>query len=94
MHRLKPLGNLIRLLQLRQKPYRTPLPPAELLPSSELIEDERAPCYNPKHFYSVRLHEIFNDRYQVMTKLGWGTTSTVRLAKGLHEYAGPQLHFK
>ena len=89
MTQLKPLRPLLRLLKLNQKPCKIPLPPAELFPSSELVKEENAPRYNPRHFYPVRLHEILNDRYQVMSKLGWGMTSTVWFAMDLDECVPP-----
>ncbi|KAJ9318186.1 hypothetical protein DTO271D3_1443 [Paecilomyces variotii] len=51
-----------------------------------LIEEEHTPHYKPQHFYPVRLHEILNDRYQIAAKIGWGTSSTVWLARDLHQW--------
>lgn len=52
-------------------------------PIAEGIEE---PHYSPKHFYPMRLYEVLNDRYQVSAKLGWGTSSTVWLARDLYQY--------
>ncbi|OCL03204.1 CMGC protein kinase [Glonium stellatum] len=46
-----------------------------------LIEEERIPGYNPKNFYPVNPGDILNNRYRIVAKLGWGTTSTVWLAQ-------------
>ena len=34
----------------------------------------------------MRLYEVLNNRYQVSAKLGWGTSSTVWLARDLYQY--------
>jgi serine/threonine-protein kinase SRPK3 len=41
------------------------------------------PEYNPDDFYPVRLGEIFNGRYQTVAKLGYGSSSTIWLARDL-----------
>ncbi|PIG81996.1 protein kinase domain protein [Aspergillus arachidicola] len=64
-----------------------PLPiPAKLLPTADLVEEEHTPHYEPRHFYPVRLYEILNNRYQIAAKIGWGTSSTVWLARDLHQW--------
>ncbi|KAE8349939.1 kinase domain protein [Aspergillus coremiiformis] len=82
----------LRLLRMslrgffKTSPCQTPTTPVKVLPSAELIEEERTPHYNPKHFYPVRLYEVLNERYQITAKLGWGTSSTVWLARDLHQW--------
>lgn len=53
----------------------------ELVDSSEKIEEETLPTYNPEKFYPVRLGQIFEDRYQIVGKVGYGVFSTVWLAR-------------
>ncbi|GCB23474.1 serine/threonine-protein kinase SRPK [Aspergillus awamori] len=50
----------------------------------ELFENLAQP--EPNHYYPVRLYEILNDRYQITAKLGWGTSSTVWLARDLNQW--------
>lgn len=47
------------------------------------FEEEKVPDYHAERFYPVRLGEIYNERYQVLAKLGFGTTSTVWLSRDL-----------
>lgn len=47
------------------------------VPLEEKIEEETVPAYNAEKFYPVRLGEVLNSRYQVLAKLGFGTSSTV-----------------
>ncbi|KAJ5595509.1 uncharacterized protein N7459_001717 [Penicillium hispanicum] len=55
----------------------------ESLDPSLQIEEETLPTYSPEKYYPVRQGEIFNDRYQVLAKLGYGVTSTVWFASDL-----------
>ncbi len=71
---------------LRSKPSVRPCLPARLLPSTKLVEEEYSPEYSQERFYPMRLYETLNDRYQVVSKLGPGVTSTAWLAKDLHQY--------
>lgn len=48
-----------------------------------LVEEEELPDYRADRFYPVQLGEVFKDRYQVLTKLGFGTSSTAWLARDL-----------
>lgn len=50
---------------------------------NETFEEERLPCYKAESYYPVRLGEVFRSRYQVVAKLGFGTTSTVWLCRDL-----------
>lgn len=47
------------------------------------IEEEEVPLYDPRDFYPVYLGEVFASRYQVVSKLGFGTSSTVWLCRDL-----------
>ena len=49
----------------------------------DTFEEEKVPDYHAERFYPVRLGEIYNERYQVLAKLGFGTTSTVWLSRDL-----------
>lgn len=44
---------------------------------SMLIEEELLPNYKAEKFYPVRIGEVFNQRYQVVGKLGYGSSATV-----------------
>ncbi|OOF99201.1 hypothetical protein ASPCADRAFT_394484 [Aspergillus carbonarius ITEM 5010] len=43
-----------------------------------LVEEEAIPTYKPERFYPVHIGEVFNRRYQVVGKLGYGSTATNR----------------
>ncbi|KAI9830512.1 MAG: hypothetical protein M1819_005470 [Sarea resinae] len=73
-----------RMLQSRPWPLSTAV--ASVLDEAQPIEEEQTPYYDPKRFYPTRLGEILNGRYQVATKLGYGTGSTVWLARDLSQW--------
>jgi len=55
----------------------------EIIPNEQKIEEERLPDYRAERFYPVRLGEILNNKFQILTKLGFGTASTVWLCRDL-----------
>jgi hypothetical protein len=55
----------------------------EVIPVQDEIEEETIPDYKAERFYPVRLGEVFNSRYQVVAKLGYGTASTIWLCRDL-----------
>lgn len=68
----------------------SPLPPNifptegfKIIDSSTPVEEETLPFYRPELFYPVRLGEVFQNRYQVVAKLGYGASSTVWLGHDL-----------
>ncbi|KAI1751061.1 protein kinase [Xylaria castorea] len=56
-----------------------------LLSSEHTIQEESLPAYKAERFYPVRLGEVFKSRYQIVTKLGYGTASTIWLCWDLEE---------
>ncbi|CEJ90019.1 Putative Protein kinase domain protein [[Torrubiella] hemipterigena] len=48
------------------------------------VEEEKTPYYDTSRFYPARLGQVLKQRYQLATKLGYGSSSTVRLARDLH----------
>lgn len=53
----------------------------------EAIDEETIPNYSPNDYYSIHPGQVLNNRYQTITKLGWGFGSTVWLAEDLRRYA-------
>ena len=53
------------------------------LPAHVRIEEERLLGYRAEEFFPVRLGDIYQSRYRVVAKLGFGTASTVWLCRDL-----------
>ncbi|KAG6156530.1 hypothetical protein E4U11_005606 [Claviceps purpurea] len=71
--------------RLAWKPLAFPSEGFAVIPADERIEEETLPNYATSQYYPVAIGEIFRARYQVVGKLGFGTTSTVWLARDLSE---------
>lgn len=70
---------------LRQRPWPASPAVAARLDPSVLVEEEKTPYYHPYHFYPIRTGQILHSgRYQIATKLGYGSGSTVWLARDLY----------
>jgi serine/threonine-protein kinase SRPK3 len=52
--------------------------------ADQTIEEEELPDYQAHRFYLVRLGEVFQNRYQTVAKLGFGSSSTSWLARDLN----------
>jgi hypothetical protein len=87
VHAVIPMSIRMALRSLiRWSPCKAPAVPAKGLPAAEPADEERTPSFNQKYFYPARLEEVLNNRYQIAVKLGFGTSSTVWLARDLHQY--------
>lgn len=60
---------------------KSPQQADRLLPPDEPIKEETCPGYNSRDYFPVNPGDIFDGRYQVITKIGWGGSSTVWLAR-------------
>lgn len=47
------------------------------------VEEERLPAYRREDYYPMRIGQVIHENYQVVAKLGYGTTSTVWLSRDL-----------
>ncbi|KAL3450420.1 kinase-like domain-containing protein [Aspergillus insuetus] len=57
----------------------------ETLKFSRKIEEEVLPLYKPENYYPVFIGQVLASRYQVVSKLGYGNSSTVWLCRDLLE---------
>jgi hypothetical protein len=55
----------------------------EIIPEHEKVKEEIIVGYQANKYYPVRLGDVFNSRYKVVAKLGWGVYSTVWLCRDL-----------
>ncbi|EXJ79988.1 CMGC/SRPK protein kinase [Capronia epimyces CBS 606.96] len=74
---------------LRRKPSlpRTfPSIGALLIPAETLFEEETLPFYEPQQYYPVHIGDVYQSKYQVVGKLGYGAYSTVWLCRDLCKF--------
>lgn len=83
-------GSSTRALHILEIKFRPPSP-ARVFPSSGFyqfsrsrrVDEENYSWYSHKEFYPIRIGDLIRDRYQVITKLGYGTSSTSWLCRDL-----------
>ena len=75
---------------VRNSLQRSPLPPLrfpttgfKVIDNSDILEEERFDDFKSGKYYAVNIGDVFNYKYQVVGKLGFGVTSTVWLARDL-----------
>ncbi|RAQ57642.1 protein kinase domain protein [Aspergillus flavus] len=56
---------------------------AHIFPTGTPIEEETLPHYKPEHYYPVKIGDIYQARYEVTGKLGYGAYSTSWLCRDL-----------
>ncbi|KAI0344763.1 kinase domain protein [Trametopsis cervina] len=78
------------ILRVARRLVRSPSLPRQFsntsyqsIDESHKIEEETWPWYRPEDFYPVRIGEVFNSRYQIVGKLGYGGYGTVWLCRDL-----------
>jgi serine/threonine-protein kinase SRPK3 len=47
------------------------------------FEEEKMPHFEKSVYYPVRIGDVFQDRYEVLSKLGFGANSTVWFCRDL-----------
>lgn len=64
-------------------PRKFPNSGFKVISDVEKLEEENWDWYKPDLFYPVRISEVFQSRYQVLGKLGYGSRSTAWLCRDL-----------
>lgn len=57
----------------------------EVIPSEVLVEEETLRGYKRQDYYPANIGQVFEDRYQIIGKLGFGAHSTVWLCRDLRQ---------
>ncbi|KAF4213392.1 hypothetical protein CNMCM5878_000026 [Aspergillus fumigatiaffinis] len=53
------------------------------IPQQELVDEEVCPNYNSATFYPAKPGEVLAKRFQLLVKIGWGSQSTIWLARDI-----------
>ncbi|RAL05403.1 putative protein kinase [Aspergillus ibericus CBS 121593] len=88
-----------RLARFFRRPPSLRIPPTPNIPildPSTKTEEQRMPAYERGLFYPVKYGEVFHSKYQVLSKLGFGTNSTVWLCRVLygHRYIALKVYIR
>ncbi|KAF4505746.1 hypothetical protein G6O67_007663 [Ophiocordyceps sinensis] len=66
-----------------RQPRKFPSSGFETIDPSQRVEEERLRLYGSQDYYPMRIGQVVQGRYQVVAKLGYGTSSTVWLSRHL-----------
>lgn len=79
------MGRWVRNVFTRaaSSPRNFPNSAFKVISDVEKLEEESLDWYKSSLFYPVRIGEVFQSRYQVLGKLGYGLRSTAWLCRGL-----------
>lgn len=64
-------------------PIRFPTSGLETVCPSEVLDEERFEQFSQGRYYPANIGDVISSKYQITGKLGFGTTSTVWLARDL-----------
>ncbi|KJZ71926.1 hypothetical protein HIM_08682 [Hirsutella minnesotensis 3608] len=67
------------------QPHEFPSSGFEIIDPRQKVEEERLPFYKQDDYYPMRIGDVIKNRYQIVAKLGYGTSSTVWLSHDLSE---------
>ncbi|KAK7429441.1 hypothetical protein QQZ08_004033 [Neonectria magnoliae] len=75
-------------------PLRFPTSGFKVVPDSVLLEEQHFDEFKAGHYYPMNIGDVLVSKYQVIGKLGFGTTSTVWLARNLrsHDYVALKVY--
>ncbi|KAM3548557.1 hypothetical protein MY1884_009129 [Beauveria asiatica] len=68
-----------------QPPRQFPTVGFKIIGPGQKIEEERLPFYLRNDYYPMRIGDVVHNHYQVVSKLGYGTSATVWLARDLRD---------
>lgn len=75
------------ILSIARKPiWRLPPISGPPIPQHELVDEEICPEYDPRLIYPASPGDILASHYQLLVKIGWGTRSTVWLARDITRF--------
>lgn len=64
-------------------PLTFPTTGFQVVAESTVLEEEAFDEFRAGQYYPVQIGDVYSSKYQVLGKLGFGTTSTVWLARNL-----------
>ena len=70
-------------LRVKSRLPHSPASGFEVIDESQKVDEECLAHYNPSSFYPVFLYNIFDSRYQVLSKLTFGSLSTIWLSRDI-----------
>ncbi|PYI25564.1 putative serine/threonine-protein kinase [Aspergillus indologenus CBS 114.80] len=66
--------------------WQLPPHPGPTIPRQEPVDEELCPHYDSATYYPAKPGEILAQRFQLLSKIGWGSQSTVWLARDISKF--------
>ncbi|KAJ5154926.1 uncharacterized protein N7500_010365, partial [Penicillium coprophilum] len=76
-------SSILNPFSTRENPRSFPTEGFPIIEADQPAEEEQLFDYSAYRYYPAYIGEVFEDRYQVCSKLGWGSCSTTWLARDL-----------
>ncbi|KAJ6008373.1 hypothetical protein N7540_012349 [Penicillium herquei] len=70
----------------RKSLWKFPPNPGPPIPQHKLIDEEKLPGYNSGVYYPAKQGELLADKFQLVSKVGFGTQSTVWFARDISRF--------
>ncbi|PLN77917.1 kinase-like domain-containing protein [Aspergillus taichungensis] len=70
----------------KKSPWQLPPTPGTPIPQQEPVDEELCPDYNSINFNSAKPGEVLVKKFQLLVKIGWGSQSTVWLARDISKF--------
>lgn len=70
----------------KKSPWQLPPNTGPPIPQHELVDEKLCPDYNSAIFYPAKPGEVLAKKFQLLVKIGWGSQSTVWLARDVSRY--------
>lgn len=74
------------MFPLRKSLWQLPPDSGPPIPQQELVDEEVNPDYDPTAFYPAKPGEVLAKKFRLLVKIGWGSQSTVWLARDISRY--------
>ena len=74
------------MFSVRKPLWQLPISSGPPIPQQELVDEETNPDYHSATFYPAKPGKVLAQKFQLLVKIGWGSQSTVWLARDISRY--------
>ncbi|PYI17643.1 kinase-like protein [Aspergillus violaceofuscus CBS 115571] len=86
LHRLTLNSRRTMFAFAKKSLWQLPPHPGPTIPRQEPVDEELCPDYDSATYYPAKPGEILEQRFQLLSKIGWGSQSTVWLARDIPKF--------
>ncbi|EED21897.1 serine/threonine protein kinase, putative [Talaromyces stipitatus ATCC 10500] len=71
------------MFSVKKSLWQLPVSPGPPIPQQELVDEEATPNYGSTTFYPAKPEGVLTEKFRLLVKIGWGSQSTVWLARDI-----------